>query len=119
MAAWLDRTLPLGTRIICSPALRCEQTVLALGRPYKLRKELSPDGQAEDVLQLAQWPLAKHAVLVVGHQPYLGQVVSLLMKMSPEQCSIKRGALWWLRSKSKGVEVLSTRIQCVQHPEML
>ena len=43
MAAWLDRQLPEGTRIVCSPARRCEQTVLALGRKYKLRTELSPE----------------------------------------------------------------------------
>ena len=29
MAAWLDRQLPEGTRIVCSPARRCEQTALA------------------------------------------------------------------------------------------
>ena len=43
MAGWLDRQLPEGTRIICSPARRCEQTALALGRKYKLRDELAPD----------------------------------------------------------------------------
>ena len=43
MAAWLDRQLPEGTRIVCSPARRCEQTALALGRKYKLRSELAPD----------------------------------------------------------------------------
>ena len=34
MASWLDRHLPEGARIISSPARRCEQTVLALGRKY-------------------------------------------------------------------------------------
>ena len=32
VASWLDRQLPEGARILCSPARRCEQTVLALGR---------------------------------------------------------------------------------------
>ena len=32
MAIWLDRQLPEGTRILVSPARRCEQTALALGR---------------------------------------------------------------------------------------
>jgi len=76
MSAWLDRVLPQGTRIFSSPATRCEQTVLALGRRYKLREELSPNGHPDEVLALTQWPLAKSAVLVVGHQPYLGQVVA-------------------------------------------
>ena len=42
MATWLDGHLPEGTRILCSPARRAEQTVLALGRRYKLREELAP-----------------------------------------------------------------------------
>ena len=32
MAAWLDRQLPEGTRILASPAVRTEQTVRAHGR---------------------------------------------------------------------------------------
>jgi phosphohistidine phosphatase len=32
MAGWLDRQLPDGTRIVSSPARRCEQTVMALDR---------------------------------------------------------------------------------------
>ena len=42
MAAWLDRQLPEGTRILVSPARRAEQTAQALGRKYKLRPELAP-----------------------------------------------------------------------------
>ena len=44
MAQWLERQLPESTRILSSPARRCEQTVLCLGRKYKVRDELSPDG---------------------------------------------------------------------------
>ncbi len=43
MAAWLDRQLPERARILVSPARRCEQTALALGRKYKIRAELGPD----------------------------------------------------------------------------
>lgn len=32
MATWLDRQLPEGTRVLCSPARRCQQTATALGR---------------------------------------------------------------------------------------
>lgn len=47
MAGWLDRQLPEATRILCSPARRCEQTALALGRKYKIKPELAPDGSPE------------------------------------------------------------------------
>ena len=59
MAGWLDRQLPEGTRIVCSPARRCEQTVLALGRKYKLRNELAPDTTADALLAAAGWPNGK------------------------------------------------------------
>ena len=67
MAAWLDRQLPEGTRILCSPAIRTEQTVLALGRKYKLHDELQPGASPEQLLQLAGWPNGKAPVLIVGH----------------------------------------------------
>jgi phosphohistidine phosphatase len=47
MANWLDRQLPEGARIFVSPARRCEQTALALGRKYKIRNELAPDATVE------------------------------------------------------------------------
>ena len=34
MAEWLDRQLPGSARIVVSPARRCEQTALALGRKF-------------------------------------------------------------------------------------
>src|SRR5690606_29085158 len=40
MAAWLDRLLPAETRILASPALRCQQTAMALGRRFRLREQL-------------------------------------------------------------------------------
>ena len=84
MAHWLDRQLPDGVRILCSPAKRAEQTVMALGRKYKIRDELSPQSQPDQVLELAQWPHNKNSVLIVGHQPFLGQTIAkLLYRDSP------------------------------------
>ena len=48
MAGWLDRHLPEGARILCSPARRCEQTALALGRKFKIRDALAPGGTADE-----------------------------------------------------------------------
>lgn len=79
MAAWLDRRLPKGARIWVSPARRAEQTAQALGRKYKLRPELAPGASASQLLQLLQWPDANTTVLVVGHQPMLGQAVAQLI----------------------------------------
>ena len=102
MAKWLDRQLPEGARIVCSPARRAEQTVAALGRKYKLDPDLSPDATAAQLLQRVQWPGASATVLVVGHQPTLGQVAAQLLGLPEAECSIGKGAVWWLRHKPVG-----------------
>jgi phosphohistidine phosphatase len=83
MASWLDRHLPEGTRVLVSPSRRTQQTVMALGRKFKLRDELVPETSVEDVMSLLKWhpetgPQLKGPVLVVGHQPYWGQLVARL-----------------------------------------
>lgn len=118
MATWLDRQLPEGTRILVSPSRRTEQTVVALGRKYKIRPELAPDGSVAKLLELVQWPAAKGTVLVVGHQPTLGQTIAQLLGLSTADCSVKKGAVWWLRNRER--EALSqTVVVTVQSPEVL
>ena len=118
MAAWLDRQLPEGVRVFCSPAVRTEQTVIALGRKYKAREELRPDGSVDELLQLVQWPEARQPALIVGHQPTLGRVVARLLDWREEDCSIRKGAVWWLRQRERDGQ-LQTLIVTVQTPELL
>lgn len=118
MAAWLDRQLPEGVRIWCSPAVRTEQTVLALGRKYRVREELAPDRSADDLLQLVQWPDARQPALVVGHQPTLGQVVARLLQMNEPECAVRKGSIWWLRQREKNGQA-QTVLLTVQGPEWL
>lgn len=118
MAAWLDRQLPEGIRIYCSPAVRTEQTVIALGRRYKAREELGPEGSVEALLKVAQWPESRQPTLVVGHQPTLGQTVAHLLKLQEPTCSIRKGAVWWLRQRDREGR-LQTVLITVQTPEML
>jgi phosphohistidine phosphatase len=118
MAQWLDRQLPEGVRILCSPAKRAEQTVIALGRKYKIRDELSPQSQPDQVLELVQWPFNKNSVLIVGHQPFLGQTVARLLELPSKECSIRKAAVWWVRSRQKEEEHQTVLIS-VQAAEML
>ena len=118
MAAWLDRQLPDGARVICSPARRTEQTALALGRKYKLRAELLPGCTPAELLELAQWPKGNGTVLVVGHQPVLGQTIAELVGFSAADCSVRKGAVWWLRQRQR-LESIQTVIVTVQSPEVL
>jgi phosphohistidine phosphatase len=118
MAAWLDRQLPEGARIWVSPARRCEQTALALGRKYKVRTELAPDAKAEQLLELVQWPAHKSPVLIIGHQPVLGQTIAQLLGLREAECAVKKGALWWLRNRERDGQS-QTLIVTVQSPELL
>ncbi len=104
MAAWLDRHLPEGTRVLVSPAVRTQQTVAPLGRKFKLRDELVPETSVDDVLGLLKWqeatgPQIKGSVLLVGHQPYLGQLVAKLLGMQEHHCPVRKGGVWWLRTR--------------------
>ncbi len=118
MSQWLDRQLPDGVRIVCSPARRTEQTVLALGRKYKLRSELAPDGTPDQLLELVQWPASRQTFLVVGHQPLLGQAIARLAGLRDEECAVRKGGVWWLRHRERN-GVGQTVVVTVQSPEML
>ena len=118
MSAWLDRQLPESVRVLCSPARRCEQTALALNRKYRIRTELAPDASAQHMLQVAEWPVSRQAVLIVGHQPALGEVLSQLLQLRLPSCPVRKGAVWWLRSRERdGHE--QTVVLAVQTPDLL
>jgi len=121
MAAWLDRQLPEGTRILVSPARRCVQTgeaLMALGRKFKIRPELAPDAHPAALLALVQWPQAKTPILVIGHQPTLGRTIAQLVGLMESDCPVKKGALWWLRNRERD-GFIQTVVVTVQSPEVL
>ncbi len=118
MGQWLDRQLPDLTRILVSPARRTEQTAIALGRKFKIRPELAPGGTVAQLLELAQWPDEKATVLVVGHQPMLGQTISQLLGLSARECAVRRGGVWWLRSRERDA-LQQTVVVTVQSPDVL
>ena len=118
MAGWLDRQLPEATRILCSPARRCEQTALALGRKYKIKPELAPDGTPEQLLEAALWPASRVPVVIVGHQPTLGAAVAQLLTMQHGSCPVRKGAVWWIRNRERDGHA-QTMVVTVQSPDSL
>lgn len=118
MAAWLNPRLPKGTRILVSPALRTLQTADALEREYVVLKDLAPGEDAIHLLNAAGWPDAKGAVLVVGHQPTLGETASLLLFGQAQSMSIKKGGLVWLTNRVRG-EYPQTVLKAAMTPELL
>lgn len=108
MAAWLNRHLPEGTRVLASPARRTQQTAQALERKFRTIDALAPDASVAAVLEAARWPNSRPPVLVVGHQPTLGLVASTLLTGQARSLALRKGAFWWLRQREReeGAQVL-------------
>lgn len=101
MAEWLEHRLPETTRIIVSPADRTQQTALALGRKFKTSDDVAPGASTASVLAAAGWPDAREPVLVVGHQPTLGEVAAFLLSGEEASWSIRKGAVWWFSNRTR------------------
>jgi len=118
MAEWLDHRLARSTRILVSPALRCQQTAKALGRKFRTVPAIAPGASADELIAAAGWPDATDPVLVVGHQPTLGEAAALLLAGTPQSWSVKKGAAWWLRHRVRS-EDGQTVLYAVQSPDGL
>lgn len=101
MADWLNHRIAHSTRVLVSPALRCQQTAKALGRKFRTVDEIAPEASPEALLTAARWPESSEPVLIVGHQPTLGQVAALLLSGHAHPWAVKKGAAWWLRSRDR------------------
>ena len=94
VAEWLERHMPDSTKVLVSPTVRARETAEALGRKFHTVPELGPGAPAAQVLIASGWPDNRHPVLVIGHQPALGQVASLLLFGEEQNLSIRKGAVW-------------------------
>ena len=136
MARWLRQHLPKGTKVVCSPAIRALQTAEALSYKVQTNDSLKPSAGLLEVLRaLAQLDEHPH-ILIVGHQPWLGQLVSFLFEQTASEhtetivnnlpkynnTSIKKGAVWWLRLRPNDTTSspnLTYQLFTVQTPSLL
>ncbi|WP_317984271.1 hypothetical protein [Candidatus Dactylopiibacterium carminicum] len=88
----------------CSPATRTRQTIESWGHPYEISEALGLDTTAPALLDAVGWPDVETPVLVVGHQPTLGQIASLLLRGEAQDLSFKKGALWWFQRRQRNDE---------------
>jgi phosphohistidine phosphatase len=98
MAAWLKPRVGKDWRILVSPSRRTLQTVDPLGVAFEEEDAVGLSANVKTVLRAAGWPNAKDNVVVVGHQPTLGEVAAELLG-TPDGISIKKGAVWWFSSR--------------------
>jgi phosphohistidine phosphatase len=85
---------------------------------FRTVKSLAPGAQVKDILEAANWPEHKGAVVVVGHQPDLGHAAAYLLSGSKDQWSIKKGGLWWLSDRVRDEEN-QVVVRAVVSPDLL
>ena len=118
MAEWLRPRIGRQWRVLSSPARRAVQTVDPLAMNVELRDRLDTSCGADDVLREAGWPDAKDDVLIVGHQPTLGQVAARLLGGGAGDISMRKGAIWWFATRERDGE-RETVLKAVVNPDLL
>ena len=118
MAKWLKPRLGSDWRILVSPSQRTLQTVEPLGRDYAVDEALAPGRSARDVLRAAGWPSNGHNVVVVGHQPTLGEVASMIFLGEEGETGIRKGAVWWFETRGGG-DKMNALLKAVLSPDLV
>jgi len=95
IAQWLKDRIELPVRVLVSPAIRAQQTASALTDKFETSSEVGLSTSVKQILQTADYPNAKGTVIIVGHQPTLGQVAAFLLTGEATDWDVKKGAVWW------------------------
>jgi len=122
VAEWLHTHLPDSTRVYVSPAARAQQTAKAFAelsqRKFRTVDEIAPGASVNDVLTVIDWPNARTPIVVVGHQPTLGQVASFLVTGETADWPVRKAGLWWLSWRERE-GVAKTLVRAVVSPELV
>lgn len=101
MAKWLSKNLPINTKVLVSPALRCQQTAAALQEINSVTATtlelLSVHGSPQQMMRELLQNADNTALLVVGHQPNLGFVIASCLGLPDNAVNVKKASVWWLR----------------------
>jgi phosphohistidine phosphatase len=116
MAKWLKARLPKDALVLASPARRAQETAQALTTRFETRSELDTGTTARALLKAVGWPRAERTVVVVGHQPVLGETAGLVLTGSALALSVKKGAIWWLARRARDE---ATVLRAVMSPDVL
>jgi phosphohistidine phosphatase len=119
MAEWLKHRIPNNTRILVSPATRTQQTAEALRRKFQTINALSPGADAMTLLLTAGWPDGGDTVLLIGHQPGLGQAAMLLLSGQETDLSIKKGGMVWISNRVRKTTQQQHILRVALSPEMI
>ena len=119
VAEWLLQRLPAKFAVLASPGARARRRPrrrsASRSRPCRA---LAPGASVQAILEAADWPERKSAVVVVGHQPDLGRVAVHLVAGAAGDGTIKKGGLWWLTNRVRDDET-QVVVRAVVAPDLL
>jgi phosphohistidine phosphatase len=118
MAHWLRQRLPPATVVLSSPAIRTLQTAQALTGQPEVASVLEPGATVSEVLARIAWPTGPDALVLVGHQPWLGNLASFLLAGEEQPWSVSRGGIWWLTTPAPEGGA-SIAVRAVVNPDLL
>ncbi len=119
VAHWLDRNLPQRCRVFASEAKRSQQTAHCLPRKFKVLPTINPDATAQQVFAAVGWPECDDTIVVVGHQPWIGECIATLLHVNHVNgMSVKKGAAWWFQRRVKD-DLPEVSVRAVISPELL
>jgi len=105
MARWLCARLPERFTVLSSPAARARETAETLGAKVRIDERLGPDADVADYVAALNWPEGPESrsryVVLMGHQPAAGGLVSLMLCGQELPWTIRKGAACWLTTRER------------------
>ncbi|UOP05434.1 SixA phosphatase family protein [Conchiformibius kuhniae] len=118
-AAYLRAKLPADARVFASQATRSQQTADSLGTAYHIMPALNPDIDARSLARILNNLRGHSHVVLVGHQPWLGQLCAFLLNGNWAQqniWSVKKGAFWWFQVRPEADGSFRAKLKLVMSP---
>lgn len=118
MGDWLKRRLPDEKLVLTSNALRTRQTAAYLSNESTIDHRLNPGVEPSNYLAVAGWPRADGTIVIVGHQPAIGRVASMLLAGIEADWTARKGAIWWIQYRIRDNQP-QTVLRAMLSPEQL
>jgi phosphohistidine phosphatase len=112
VADWLSSRVT-EFQLLASPAIRAQQTAEALKKKITTVKALAPGASVSAILKAAGWAGGDGTVVLVGHQPDLGNAAAYLVAGHEGDWRLKKGALWWIAGNGQPM------VRAVISPDLL
>lgn len=124
MGDWIRARMKATPVVLVSPARRAQETAAALDLPFRTEKALQPSSTWSEIVALYDQVISQHvtisdgALLLVAHQPALGQVAAALMTGTAHDWAIQKAGVWWLRNKGGSARQAHQLLAAI-HPKLL